>query len=108
MAIEPYINPDPNLVENFDLSSDDSITTILNAIVGPSIDPSGIGRKVFIDFVGADLLPKITKYEKSNFEEDVLKNQKWEIGTVAGLLKLNSLKDEFIDGLFSQLPTANG
>ena len=101
LAIEPYINPDVNERENFDFSSNDPLTILLNFIAGPSIDPSGIGRKVWIDFVDANLVPKILKYEKSDFEQDVLKNQKWEIGRIAGLRKLNSLKNDFIDGLFN-------
>ena len=101
LAIEPYLDSDKNLRENFDLSSNDLTTILLNSIAGPNIDPSSIGRKVWIDFVDANLLPRILRYEESDFEQDVLKNQRWDIGGLAGLRKLYSLKNDFIDGLFN-------
>ena len=100
LAIEPLINPNENLRENFDFASDDLGTTFANSLVLPSIDPSGIGRRVWIDFVDADLLPRIERYDQSDFEQDRLKNEQWEIPTAAGFAKINSLKDEFLSNLF--------
>ena len=59
LAIQPYIDPNPNKIENFDFSSNDLQTIILNALVGQSIDPSGIGRKVWIDFIDINQIPRI-------------------------------------------------
>ena len=100
LAIEPLIDPEENLRENFDFASDDLGTTFANSLVLPSIDPSGIGRRVWIDFVDADLLPRIERYDQSDFEQDRLKNEQWEIPTAAGFAKINSLKDEFLSNLF--------
>jgi uncharacterized protein YegL len=99
------IFPRLTVQENFDFVSDDTPTFILNSFAEPRIDPSGIGRKVLINFVNADLLPKIL-YSQEYFLNDLQRSQSWELGVVGdigvvGLARLVSAKDEFINGLFN-------
>lgn len=102
LAIEPFVNKDePNLTENFDFSSDDPLTTFLNSLAEPYIDPSGIGRRVWIDFIDADKNPRIERYDRADFQQDLIKNSKWEIGPTAGIFKLASLENQFVEGLFN-------
>jgi hypothetical protein len=99
-AIEPFINEDRNKVDNFDFGSGDGLTSILNAFAGPQIDPSGIGREVFLDYIDANLIPRII-YTQNLFSIDLEASQFWYINDITMVTKINSTKDTFIDGLFN-------
>ncbi|MBE9104682.1 hypothetical protein IQ229_06920 [Nostoc cf. edaphicum LEGE 07299] len=103
-ATEPFINEDPNKRDNFDFGSEDITTSILNAFAGPKIDPSGIGRKVFLDYVNADLIPRTT-YTQEAFEKDFQKSNSLfnsgYVDTPVAIGILIGLSGGFIDGLFN-------
>jgi hypothetical protein len=71
---------DKDVRENFDLNSTDSVS--LNSLIAAAgnqyiranIDPSGIGRKIWIDFVGT--VPVID-YSQDSYQNDKLLIQTW-------------------------------
>jgi hypothetical protein len=98
--------------ENFDLVSSletdlgSAIAYLGNQYLGANIDPSGIGRKVFIDFVG----PVATRdYSRDDYQNDRLFIQSWSNPLLSPLdskAKIDALLDVmWADGTIKHLDT---
>ena len=74
--------------DDYDFSSTDPATTVLNPALKAVIDPSGIGRKVAIEFENAtkDLIPRYG-YTQATFAQDIARNTATYTGPAAGLAK---------------------
>lgn len=77
------IIPRTDVQENFDFNGG-GFAALLNPTLEAAIDPSGIGRKVDINFVGT---PQVTTYNSQNFLDDLALKLSWD---GLDLLKLNS------------------
>lgn len=94
------VHPRKGVPENFDFETSNPLTVIANAVVLPSIDPSGIGRKVNISFSDSSSVPRTT-YTKESFFNDFNRSQSWNVNTPVALARLVSTSGEFINGLFN-------
>jgi hypothetical protein len=98
--IEPLnkINSD----DNFDFIGGGLLSSFANSWLEPRIDPSGIGRKVDIEFTGREKLKLAKKtYALSDYEQDLSRSRSWERYTaVAGIILLRE-RDSLISNLFS-------
>ncbi|NEQ40080.1 MAG: VWA domain-containing protein [Okeania sp. SIO3I5] len=103
-AIEPreVAEEDPDNLDtdrdNFDFDGGSPLTNIGNAILKPNVDPSGIGRTVYFDYVNEDSIPEVT-YDREAYDADVLTKQSFTEG--ANLLKLNEDITKLTDDLFN-------
>jgi len=72
----------PRGIENFDFHGGNDLENIANAyILQPNIDPSEIGRQVFMQFIGS--VPSTT-YTLSNYDADLDKEHSWGTPGVLG------------------------
>jgi Ca2+-binding RTX toxin-like protein len=94
------VYPRKDVQENFDFETRNLITAIANDQAVRSIDPSGIGRKVNINFSNPNSIPRNT-YTEESFLNDFRRSQSWYVNPAAVIGRLISAKDEFIDGLFN-------
>ncbi len=105
---------DDKVRENFDLES--TTKANLNSLIGAAgnqyiranIDPSGIGRKIWIDFVGA--VP-VTDYSQDNYQNDKLLIQTWtdpRLSPGVAKSKIDTLFDTmWTDGTIKHLDSDN-
>ena len=63
------VHPRVDIQENFNFETNNLPTALANAVVLPSIDPSGIGRTVNINFSDFNSIPSIT-YTEESFPKD--------------------------------------
>ncbi len=92
--------PRTDIQENFDLEGGNFLTNALNSIVKPSVDPSGIGRRVDIEFSNKDSIPRTT-YDEQDFLSDLQESQDWYINDVAAATIIAVAGKEFVEGLFN-------
>lgn len=79
--------PSGSQQENFDMNGGDFLTNFANNILlEPALDPSGIGRRVNINFTGN---ANGKTYSEENFLQDSNKIESWKVSDL-GYLKLNS------------------
>jgi hypothetical protein len=69
------IIPSPDVQENFDFNGG-PITNVANLVLEPIADPSGIGRKVLLNFVGTPALPA-TNYTDVVYAAELSKIYSW-------------------------------
>ncbi len=91
------IEPIPGVPENFDFDTNDPITKIANSYLEARIDPSLIGRKVDINFINPDLVPRVT-YDETSFANDVIKRDSF--GGFDSLKLINDV-NQLTDELFN-------
>lgn len=99
-SIQPFnVNAD---IENFDFKSDDWIATLGNKLLEERVDPSGIGRKVEIGFIGDRTE---TRYDFANYQSDTASAVSANPLLLAGLYsKMTDLTDQlFKDGVIKFL-----
>ncbi|GAB1542225.1 hypothetical protein NUACC21_48990 [Scytonema sp. NUACC21] len=94
------VYPRKNVPENFDFETGNPLTIVANAAVLPRVDPSGIGRKVNIQFSDSSSVPR-TIYTKESFFNDFHRSQSWYVNTVVATNRLISSRGEFVNGLFN-------
>jgi len=94
------ILPEP-LTEDFDFETTSplSVAGLGNAVALPSIDPSGIGRKVLINYVNPELVSRDKRYTRSEYIADVNRSQSWRISD--GPLRLLQQGNNFLEELFN-------
>jgi hypothetical protein len=98
-AVEPVNNKDEDKTDNFDLEGGSGFTNFGNFVVKPYVDPWGIGRKVFFDYVNAEKLSKST-YTQNDFATDVEESKSWKLFRGTPLVKLALDGKEFANKLF--------
>lgn len=72
----------PTGPDNFDFESNDIIAGNFNAALQNDVDPSGIGRKVIIQFTGA---VQTKTYDASSYASDVSYQKTWKVLPQTGL-----------------------
>ncbi len=90
-----------NTQDNFDFISSDWPTKVVNFLVlQRSIDPSYIGRKVIINFININDVPRTT-YDGNSYFNDLLKMNSWQGFDPLLFLKLNSVISQLEKDLFN-------
>lgn len=96
-SVIPNDAPPSGFPDNFDFSSDNLLTEILNLPLQEAVDPSGIGRTVNFHYTGT--VAEAT-YTYNNFLSDGIQALTWDVeGAIPGLPNGDSLSKLQTDGV---------